>query len=244
MKLLHLAFFILITLCTYGQKEKAAIEVSSYFNFDKYPEFRYSPNPTYDHVINIKGDSWGIDVGYKFKAFKAIYLKPFIGYYRFSFNKLDKYNELFGVHVPSREISSPPSPIFWTHSTDKYFYNCLNMGFSVEKDFFKNKFLSLSGGLLINGNVTFSQKYYIVDNPEGLDRVRKKNRVNIFGLRADAFAKILIPIKQFSIGPFISLPIYTLWKTDTEFPSETNNDIRNKWLNGWGIGISANYIIN
>ncbi len=227
-----------------SQKQPARIEITQYFNIDKYPEFRVPVNPTYDHIISIKGVSWGMDVGYRMNVFRNIYIKPFVGFYRFSFNKIDNYNELFNTHAKARHITSPPGPVFWTYSTDRYFYKCVNIGLSAENEFVKEKYLSFSGGLLINNYLTFSQKYFLTENPNQIENPRKRSRTDFWGFRLDVFAKFSIPVNKFLVGPVVSLPVYTMWKTDSEFPYESNSDTRTKWIKGGGMGISISHTIN
>ncbi len=229
------------------RKQPAQIEINQYFNFDKYSEFRYSPNPTYDHVINIKGNSWGLDIGYKFNLFKNVYIKPFLGYYKFSFDKIDNYNEGFGLRGNARQTTlTPGQGIYYIISSDKYLYHCFNAGVSVEKNITHGKPLLVAVGGAINNYFTISQTYFITyDNPDNpVENPHKTNRTDLFGFRTDLFAKFLMPIKKINVGATIGTPIYTLWKTDAFFPYETNKGSRDKWFKGIGVGISVNYLLN
>ncbi len=67
--------------------------------------------------------------------------------------------------------------------------------------------------------------------------------VNIIGLRADAYITGLIAIGKFKLGLMLSMPVYAIWETDAFFPDENNSNARDKWLNGWGAGISVSHKI-
>lgn len=243
--------FVFLSISTYGQVKLkdlkyglSRIEINSYFNHDKYPEFRHYVSPVSDDVINMKGNSLGIDIGYKFLA-KKILLKPFLGYYRFSFNSIDNYVEAFNVHAKGRETILTPPYIDFPIATQKYFYDCFNVGISGERKIVDKKYLIISAGGAINNYITISQKYFhTYDNaafPTANPHVSE--RVDYFGFRADMFAKLLFSVGKVHVGPVFSLPVFSLWRTDAIFPGETNNNTRNKWLNGYGLGITANYLI-
>lgn len=223
----------------------SVIEIYLYYNHDKYPEFRHHASPVSDDVINIKGNSFGIDIGYKFRVSKKIQLKPFLGYYRFSFNNIDNYVEAFNVHAKGRETTLTPPGIDFPIATYKYFYYCLNIGISGERNILLKRYLIIAAGGAINNYITMYQKYFHKYNDPLFPTVNPhvSKRTDYFGFRADAFAKIFVSFEKFRIGPIINLPIFTLWKKDSIFPGETNNGIRDKWLNGLGVGITANYLI-
>lgn len=245
--------FVLISIGSFGQAKTkdlkyglSELEINSYFNHDRYPEFRYHVNPTYDHLINIKGNSTGIDVGYKFTLSSKIKIKPFIGYYRFSFDEIDNYIEGLNFHSTARQTTLTPAPgIFLALATDKYYYDCINVGISGEEKIIDNNFISIWGGIKLNNYFSTTQRFYITyDNPDyPIENPHKTNRTGYLGARADAYITGLSSIGKLKFGPIINLPVYTIWKTDAFFPDESNSDTRNKWLNGWGVGVSVSYRI-
>lgn len=251
----YILFFIYISIATnlpgqvkaiQAQHEAPEVEILTYYNHDRYPEFLYHINPTYDHAINIKGNNWGVDVGYKFNISKRIKVKPSIGYYRFSFDKVDNYNEGFNIHGNARLTTLTPAPgVFFALATDKYYYDCLNVGISGEEKIIDKKLISIWGGIKLNNYFTVAQRYRITyDNPDyPIKNPHRAKRTDYFGFRADAYITGLISIGKIKLGPIISMPVYTIWKTDAFFPDENNSNTRDKWLNGWGVGISVSHKI-
>lgn len=247
--------FVCVSLCTFTiaqvktihpQYEVPELEILFYSNHDKYPEFRYHVNPTYDHVINIKGNSLGVDAGYKFYISTKIKIKPFIGYYRFSFDEIDNYIEGFNFHGTARQTTLTPAPgVFFALATDKYYYDCINVGISGEEKIIDKNFISIWGGIKLNNYFTTAQRYHITyDNPDyPIQNPHKTKRTGYLGVRADAYITGLISIGKLKFGPIINLPVYAIWKTDAFFPYENNGGTRDKWLNGWGVGISISHKI-
>jgi hypothetical protein len=229
-----------------GQKPTPQIEINPYMRLDWYPEFSYSINPTNTYFVNIRGTGWGLNANYKLSVCKNLYLKAGVGYYRYSFNKIDSYNAQFGKG--SARVIDFPSPLYVIFVTDKYCYNTLSTNIGIEKVFDFKKNWQISAGVTFTNYYTFSQSYHMTpDYPVGPPnhRYRLKNN-RYFGLTSSIELGLIKKTKQISIGPALILPVYNMWKQDKVFPknensAESNSDQRHKWFQGIGFGISCNY---
>lgn len=233
---------LLVSGTAFAQKNPAQIEINPYMRLDKYPEFFYSINST-TNSVNIKGSSWGINANYKLPVQKNLYLKAGLGYYRYSFDRINKENSLFGKSNARNIIF--PSPLYILFYTDKYWYNTVSLNIGIEKVFEFKKLLQIITGLNINNYYTYSQSYHITynnqDNPITNPYKRKEGR--FFGLSGNLTVGVLKKYNKYNLGPTFILPVYDVWKTDNTFDGENNSGTRSKWLKGIGFGISFNYLL-
>ena len=233
-------FFILPTFAL-AQKQIRQIEINPFVRFDKYPQFSYvlggRPNTDY---VNIKGTSFGINVTYKIPIANSFFLRPGIGYYKYSFSDIKRENTSFGKSN-SRDINFV-SPLLFPFYTDKYWYNSVAANFGFEKVFFLKDNFQIITGLNINNFFTFSQYYHLTLNPNpDKNQDYKKKEKGYFGSSATLNINFVKKFKQISIGPSLILPVFDTWKTDATFQEETNSGTRSKWFKGIGFGISCNY---
>lgn len=235
-KYISVAIFFFLTNNLSGQNQ---IEINPFMRFDKYPQFSYvlGGRPSTDY-INIKGTSFGIKLAYKIPISKLLFIKPGVGYYNYSFNNITRNNSSFGI-TKSRNINFI-SPILIPYFTDKYQYNTLSANIALEKNILLKKNFQCAFGVEFNNYVTLSQKYHLVNNPIGKQDV-KKSDTKYFGSSGILFFNLIKRMKQLNVGPSIIIPVFDFWKTDASFQEEKNNDYRNKWFNGIGLGISFNY---
>lgn len=239
--LLFTILFLSISSHSIAQKTKRSFEVNLYTRIDWYPEFSYAINPIRTNYVKIRGESYGLNVGYKFPLIPSLYLKPAIGYYRYAFNDIRNYNKSFGKSK-SRNINFPSS-VDILYYTDNYWYNTIYGSIGIEKRFAAKKDLQIVTGINLNNYYTYLQGYHIIyDNPD--DPItnpfkRKDNR--IFGFSTNISAGVLKQVGKISIGPSLIIPVFNSWKQDNIFPGETNVNTRNKWLRGIGAGITLNF---
>lgn len=230
-------------------KQIPQLEINPYIRWDKYPEFNYAINSASANTLNIKGTSWGINAVFKFPVQNKLYLKTGLGYYRYSFNKIDGYNSNFGRS--EARIINYPSNFQVIYTSNKYSYNCISINVGIEQWFNINKNLFLYGSLNLNDFYTFSQYYRIVaDYPTGpMGHRYIQHQQRNFGLSANASLGLLKAYHKVTIGPSIIIPIYDAWHKDQVFPGETPNKSENpssqrsKWFNSVGIGLSLNYLL-
>ncbi|CAL1519100.1 hypothetical protein [Chitinophaga sp. MM2321] len=240
-KLILTLLFTFIPGIVFPQAKKGLLEITPYVRFDKYPQFSYviQERPTTDYV-DIKGSSFGINVMYKIPISKSLFIKPGIGYYKYSFDDIKKENTLFGKSV-ARDINYI-SPVYILFYTDKYWYHSIAFNMGIEETLYQNKTFELNAGLNLCNYFTFSQYYHLRYNPAGGQDFKKKRR-DYFGT---SIAATINPIKKLGkvcIGPSLIIPVYDSWKTDQTFQEESNSGTRNKWLNGIGVGITIQYAL-
>lgn len=233
---------LLISHCLFGQKGNSMIEINPYIRMDRYPQFSYvlGGRPSTDYV-KIKGTSWGINTVFKFPVKKRIYIKTGVGYYKYSFTDINRYNTMFG-NSNARHIAFP-SPLYIIFYSDNYWYNSISFNLGIENFFNFNNNWQLVGGINFNNYYTYSQYYRITaDYPTGPPDHRYKLRNSRYlGISANIHAGLLKHFGKLNIGPSLFLPVYDIWKQDNTFPEEDNASSRNKWLKGIGVGITCNF---
>lgn len=234
-----IAICIFITSAVVAQRQNRQLEIYPYLKLDKYPQFSYILNgrPNVDYV-NIKGTSFGINFAYKIPISKQLFIKPGIGYYKYSFSKITRNNTSFGT-TNSRNIIFP-SPLLIPFFTDKYHYNTINANISLEKEILLKKNYQLALGVGLNNYITISQNYHLTFNPNESQNFKKSNK-KYFGSMGMLYFNVLKKINKIKIGPSLIIPVLDVWKTDETFQEETSSNSRNKWFKGIGFGISINY---
>jgi len=243
---------ILLVICmlvinnsSFAQEAPNQIEFTPFLRWDNYSKFNYAINSVNSNTVGIKGMSWGIDATYKFSITNNFYLKAGLGYYKYSFNKIDQINSLLG-RSDNRIIEYiPPDP--WApaivYTTDKYWYNCIVGTIGIERQLAISKSVQLLCGVNIRNYYSYSQHYHIVyPSPQGTNYKQKHSRY--FGFSADLNASLQKKMGKINLGPTFSFPIYNLWKQDEVFPQEENRKARNKWFSGVGIGLTCNYSLS
>lgn len=247
MKILFLIlYFSFCTNFIFGQKNYNQIEVNLYTQRDWYPEFSYSINPTNSYFVKIRGISWGINANYKLSLCKNLYLEAGVGYYKYSFNKINSNNTQFGKG--SARVIAFPSPLYVIFVTNKYWYNTVSTNIGIEKMFDVNNNWKISTGLSLTNYYTFSQTYHMTpDYPVGPRHHKyKRKNTQYFGLSTFVELGLFKKFRKINMGPVLMLPVYNVWKQDKVFPKnenspENNSDERHKWFRGIGFGISCNY---
>ena len=235
-----ISFLFLFSIPAFSQKSKRQLEINQFVRLDWYPKFQYSINPVNSNSVKIHGTSWGVDAFYKFLLKKKIYFKAGVGYYKYSFSKINQTNSLFGSSnnriIENYVPPGGPLPNI-TFTTDRYWYNsiALRMGIETHKNFPQNILLNYGVGWVYY--YTFSQKYHL-GYPEpfyktGVDR--------FFGFSVLGHFSVQKRVRKISIGPSVDIPIYDIWKKDDVFPQESNNEIRHKWFNGLSGGVGLTY---
>lgn len=241
--------FLLFTIAETTAQEKPKrsspqIEIMTFKKWDSYPVFNYAMNEVNTNKVKIDGASLGITASYKYPIKNNLYLKGGLGYYQYSFNKINKENR-FGksdtrvIHYPNQR------DIIFT--TNKYWYNCLSTNIGLEQYFRITKTFQITTGVNFINYYTFSQHYNLSFNyPPEDNRFMQYNKRN-FGFSIISSLGLLKSFGRLSLGPFVSAPIYEVWHKDPIFPSEIPriaenlSSTRDKWFKGIGAGISLNY---
>lgn len=238
--ILLIALF-LTTSFVYSQIQKSQLEINPYLRWDGYPKFSYAINSINTNAIKINGTSWGIITAYKLPIHNKLYLRAGLGYYRYSFNKIENNNSSYGKS-DARVINyiGLGDVIF---RTNKYWYNTIAANIGVERNFMLRNDMQIVCGLSVNNYYTYSQYYRITHKyPTGPPNHKYLTRkARHFGFSTNIYTGITKKIGKASIGPSFIIPIYNLWKQDEIFPQEEDSKTRSKWINGMGIGIICNY---
>src|SRR5215208_29196 len=104
-----------------AQKPKDQIEINPIIRYDTYPEVTYNwGGRVSTNYLKMKGTSWGIYANYKKSFAPSFYLKAGIGYYKYSFDKLNNRHPPFG-EGEAREVDIG-STAFILYTTDRYWY--------------------------------------------------------------------------------------------------------------------------
>lgn len=238
---LFTALLLLISTSAFGQKGKHLFEINPYMRMDWYPEFSYAINSVNTNYVTIQGTSWGVNLAYKIPLKSSGFLKAGVGYYRYSFNKMDNYTNMFGKNS-SRNINYP-SNLYILFYTDKYWYNCISANIGAEKIFNIKNYWQLAAGVNLNNYYNYSQSYHITyNNPDNpITNPYKLNNNRYFGLSTNVHAGVLKRIGKVNIGPSFILPVFDTWKMDEIFLKEKSSGSRDKWLRGFGVGITCNF---
>lgn len=222
---------------------KAELSATAYLRMDKYPAFFYATGPTTGSTVNIKGLSPGFNIDYTRKISNTAYVNGRIGYYRYSFNKIERSTDI-GTAVNSRPTNLQLLPgAFITFDTDKYFYNTVCFGIGTGKNFQLPRNILFRAGCMFNNYVTFSQKYQITyDNPDNqIENPYRSTQARYFAFEGDVQLSVLKFTGRYRFGPIILLPVYSVWKADDVFTYEKNSGSRSKWFKGFGAGFTFCY---
>jgi hypothetical protein len=115
----------------------------------------------------------------------------------------------------------------------------LEQGFALKKN------LKMTTGINWNPYFTYSKHYHITykhpDHPINNNYVVPQRRY--FGYSVNLALGIQKRVKGFLIGPAIIIPVYDQWKKDKKF-GENENESREKWFNGIGLGITLSRDLN
>ena len=237
-KLFVVSLFLVLFNCSFGQKIKSQIEVTPFTRYDKYPGFSYNLlGRASTDFLKMQGLSWGIDVNYKRLLIQHLYIKAGIGYYRYTFNKLDNLNSVFG-NGDARFVDYP-GPNFDLYLTHKYWYNNLSANIGLERSYNLKNDVLITTGVNWRHYFTYSKRFNIKYGSTGSD-INTKYVVSdfrYFGNSINVQLAITKPIDKFFIGPYIIIPVYDYWKKDEKF-DENEREGRKKWLGGLGVGIT------
>ena len=239
-KIFTFSFFLFLTIDAQSQNKSDQIEIKPFIRTDSYPEFSYNyAGRVSTDNLKMKGKNWGITLNYKHSLKNNFNLNGGLGYYNYSFDKLENINTQFGKSE-TRPIKYP-SLTNLGYYTDAYHYNSISLNIGIEKFIYLKKDLLLITGIEFSNYFTFSQFYHI--SYQGTPVY--KNKVNrLFGHSLCLNISLLKQVGKIQIGPVIVLPVFDSWKKDNVFQGEVNSEYRNKWLNGIGLGISCNFFIN
>ncbi|MCW3117735.1 MAG: hypothetical protein JWM28_1817 [Chitinophagaceae bacterium] len=241
----HLLVLVLFfSIFSFSQKSGSRLEINPFIRTDAYSKFSYQTGGITRDEVTIKGTSWGLNLSYKIPLKNNFSVKAGLGYYRYSFNKIDHLNTTFG-HSDKRIIGYP-STYYLLFATNKYWYNTVSVNTALERAFIIKNNTQVIGGLNLSNHITYSQYYHIpVDYPVGPKHGRyTRNKIRYFGTSANVYFSLVQKIGNIQIGPSFIIPVYDTWKQDYVFPEEYDSGTRSKWLRGIGIGLVFSIPLN
>jgi len=217
-KIFSFLIFLFFGINVLGQKKINQIEIKPFIGIDWYPEFSYHYlGRASTDFLKMRGISWGINLNYKYALKNNFFLKGGLGYYKYSFGKLENLNTQFGSS-DARPIKYP-SFTNLGYYTDAYYYNNMVFTLGIEKLIYLKKELILSTGLEINNYFTISQVYHIsyAGTPDYKNSISR-----LFAHSLDLNISLLKQIGKMQIGPVLVLPIFDAWKKDYVFLEENS----------------------
>lgn len=231
-KIILILLLLFSTMEMLAQEKSNRLRVAPYFRFDSYPKiiFSYAGRSSTD-ALKMKGISPGLIVYYDYHLNKNWFLNLGLGYYQYSFTKLDRVNSMFGLSH-ARPIEYPSVTNFFYH-TRRYKYNCVQISFGLEKQYSLNKDLQFSTGLNYSGYLNIKSVYNF--NYSGGFNYRKDD-FSLFAHSLMLNLAVRKKLKTFFIGPRILVPVIDSWRQDESF-LENKSDKRSKWFNGVGFAI-------
>lgn len=224
-----------------AQKKNGSIEINPYVRYDVYANF-LSINESYLKIsTKLKGTSTGININYKFSTKSNYQLFAGIGYYKNTFNNITSGRPSSTNTTSRREILIVRTNYISTF-TDNYWYNnvAFNVGFDKHLLLKNNSYITI--GAIMNNFIEYSQYYYFEGGyVEGKNHLYTKN--TSYGISTSIQVGFLKKISKFSIGPKLIIPVFDNKKKDKNFPYGIGTGVKDKWLNGIGLGISLNYLL-
>ncbi|TBR20169.1 MAG: hypothetical protein EPO57_01185 [Chitinophagaceae bacterium] len=238
-KILLIAATFIVTSTLVAQKQNKQIEINPFIRLDNYPKFSYHYyGRASTDFLKMKGTSYGIVITYKYSFKNNLFIKTGLGYFKYSFDKLDNTNSLFG-NSKARPIDFV-SPLFIQYSTDKYHYNNILIRTGIGKEVALNEGIKIITCFDLNAYYNFLQYYHLTFAPYNSNLNFSKRRKMLLGFSNAISSSITKQFNQIQIGPSIILPIFDSWKKDLVFQEEGYNGGKNKWLNGIGVGVICN----
>lgn len=235
MKQLPLLCLILATGIVHAQTlNKQSLELNLQLRREKQADYitRFG-DVSYQNHLRLYGTNVGAGVGYNIVN-GSLSIKPSIGYYRFSIDKI------VNDRIPAwplgtskfRPIDFSPDSTLILYSTSKYHYNNLALGLSFGKAFDLKENLSATTQLAFTCLVSFSQHYWV----DGLKKGFTTTNIKSFGYLLD----YKIGFRKEYTGMYLTtnfvLPLYKYCKQDKIFLEDPNHGT-STWLGGCGLSI-------
>jgi hypothetical protein len=220
-----------------AQVRPAKLEISPFVRYDNYPKIVYQIDQrAREDTLKMSGYSYGLNVNYAIPVFKTAVLKIGLGYYRYSFTNVSQTGIISGRNLDGREILYP-SPTAFFFITDRYWYHTVSLSASLLKEIQISKTLLLQTGIAVSQFLNVSQYYHI----KAGNKDYSTGNVNYFGLSGNLNISVLKQFKRCQVGPLLIVPLVDMWRKDVILPESNKRSFNWKYLNGIGIGLTANY---
>lgn len=234
MRQILLIYLLLFTGFAYGQTlKKQSLELTSQARREKQADYTTQfGTVSYQNALQLYGTSIGFDLGYRRSLNSGWFVKPSIGYYRFTVDKITNNRIPARPIDPTkyRPIDYRPDSTPLGYSTSKYHYNNIAFGFTFGKAFYLNKNLSLTSDLSFTYLSTFSQHYEVGN---GYTTTNNKSLGYLFDYRIGVQREV----KDLFLTTNLILPLYKEWKQDKIFLENPNSKV-NTWLGGYGLALT------
>ncbi|HEV8079675.1 MAG TPA: hypothetical protein VGP43_03110 [Chitinophagaceae bacterium] len=188
---------------------------------------------SYQNTLQLYGTSIGFDIGYKQILKGSWFVRPSIGFYKFSVDKITNYRIPARPNDPAsyRPIDYRPDSTPLGYSTSKYHYKNFSLGIAVGKGFSLNKNFALTTDLNFTYLATFSQHYKI---EKGYTTTNNKR----LGYLVDYNVGVQKEFRNIYLASCLIIPIYKKWKNDAVF-LENPNDKVDIWFGGYGLSFTV-----
>ncbi len=234
MKHLLLVYLLLFTFNSYCQtSKKQRIDLTTQVRREKQADYiSQFGTVSYQNALQLYGTSIGVDLGYRRISNSGWFVKPSLGYYRFTVDKISNNRIPVRPNDPARyrQIDYRPDSTPIGYSTSKYHYNNIAFGLSFGKAFYVHKNLSLTTDFAFSYLTTFSQHYKVGD---GYTTTNNKN----LGYLLDYRIGVQREFKNWVLATNFILPLYKQWRQDKVFLENPTSKV-DTWFGGYGLALT------
>lgn len=235
---LSITILVVCTLTTFNSCGQSRLSVSAPVIWSEVKvKDNWTPStaPNYKEYHNGSGAGYGINLYYSFHP------KLLTNDKHFSMNiGAGYFKQRFNVTRPF-DYNSPVQPVF---HTDHYSYHSwhgligMSYNYPLKKDYF------LTGNLTYNALYSFRQDYTPITYSAGTDYFTQINHEKInFGKIVSLNVGLNKYLgRKFSLGLYVSAPLYTRWRNDKIFNDDPTTYYHPKF--SLGTYLSASYRIN
>lgn len=234
MRQILLLYLLLINCFVYSQTlNKHSVELTAQIRREQQANYttRFG-TVSYQNALQLYGTSIGFDIGYKQIRNNGWFVRPSIGYYKFSVDKIinDQLPARANDPASHRPINYRPDSIPLGYSTSKYHYNNLALAIAFGKVFPMSKNFSLITDLGFTYLISFSQHYKV---GKGYRTTNTRNLGYLFDYRV-GFQK---EVRNLYLATNLIIPFYKEWKKDAVF-LENSTDKVSDWFGGYGLSFT------
>jgi hypothetical protein len=232
-RIILLFYIVLLSQFVFSQGlKKQGLELTGQLRREKQADYttRFG-NTSSQNNLQLYGTSTGFDIGYKRILDANWFVKPSVGFYKFSVDKIiNRIPEFSNEEVDHRPIRPWSDSILLAMSTNNYFYNNLALGIAFGKLF------STGNNWMINTNLGFTYLHSFSQHYDIGKDFRTTNNRNL-GFLFDYKIGVQKEFKNLYLATNIILPVYKKWKLDAVF-LENLNDKTDVWFGGYGLSLT------
>jgi hypothetical protein len=234
MRQLLLFCLLLFTCIVYSQTlKKQSLELTAQIRREMLADYTTQfGTVSYQNALQLYGTSFGFDLGYKRTCKGDWFIKPSIGYHKFTVDKITNNRIPARPNDPSRyrPIDYRTDSIPIGYSTSKYHYNNIAFGIAFGKAFYLNNNLSLATDFAFTYLTTFSQHYKVRN---GYTTTNNKR----LGYLIDYRIGVQREFKNLFLTTNFTLPLYKQWRQDKVFLENPDSKV-DTWFGGYGLALT------